>query len=167
MAAHWTEPFDHIVVSPLGRTRQTAMPTLERLGRQARIWSDLAECCWQEPRSLPASDPELPLEPFPLEPHEQPWFDTDSPVGTPPEHERWHDGLRRMQRAARDLDALCRKGHSVLAFSHGYAISKLIILLTGEGEVGEVFDLHNTGVTRLVPTETPGRYRLDMFNRRP
>lgn len=167
LADHWDSPFDRIVVSPLGRTRQTALPTLQRWNTRAALWPDLAECCWQEPRSLPPSEPELPLVPMPLESHEHPWFDARHPVGAPSEFERWQDGLRRMRRAAQDLDQLCRAGQSVLAVSHGYAISKLIILLTGDGELGEVFDLHNTGVSRLVPTETPGRYRLEQFNRKP
>jgi broad specificity phosphatase PhoE len=101
-----------------------------------------------------------------LDPEEVSWFAAGA-VGTPPEHERWQDGLRRMIRAAAALDNLCRSGCSVLAVSHGYAISKLVILLTGEGQVDEVFDLANTGVTRLVPTDEPGRYRVEEFNRRP
>lgn len=167
LADHWKQPFDLVVVSPLSRTRQTSLPTLQRFQTKARLWSDLAECCWQEPRHLPPSEPELPLVPSPLLSHEEPWFHVEGEVGCPPEHERWQDGLRRMKRAARDLDALVRQGRSVLAVSHGYAISKLVILLTGEGSVDEVYDIHNTGVTRLLPTDEPGRYTVEEFNRRP
>lgn len=167
LAQHWSGPFDRVVVSPLGRARQTSLPTLERFGIRADLWSDLAECCWQEPRALPPSEPELPLIPLSLEDREVPWFVAPRSLGTPPDHERYQDGLRRMRRAAMDLDALCRAGHSVLAVSHGYAISKLVILLTGEGHVDEVYDVYNTGVTRLFPTEEPGRYRIEEFNRRP
>lgn len=166
LADHWAAPFDRVVVSPLGRARQTARPTLERFGVQADVWSDLAECCWQEPKTLPPSEPELPPVPLELEAHEVPWFTAPSPVLTPPEEERYQDGLRRMRRAAVQLDALCRAGLSVLAVSHGYAISKLVILLTGEGHVDGVYDILNTGVTRLIPSE-PGRYRVEEFNRIP
>jgi broad specificity phosphatase PhoE len=166
LAAHWRRPFDRWAASPLGRTRQTALPTLERFGVTAELWPDLAECCWQEPRHLPPSDPELPLVPLGLEAHEERWFGPAHLAAVAPEHERWQDGLRRMRRAAAALDAVVRGGQSILAVSHGYAISKLVILLTGEGDVNEVFDMVNTGVTRLVPTE-PGRYTIEEFNRRP
>jgi len=164
VATFWRQPFDHVVVSPLSRTRQTALPTLQRFGQKAQLWPDLAECCWQEPRHLPPSDPELPLVPAPLRDEEVPWFHVEGEVGTPAEHERWQDGLRRMKRAQARLDSLVREGRSVLVFSHGYAISKLVILLTGEGSVDEVYDLDNTSVTHLVPHED--RYRVEVFNRR-
>ena len=162
LAGKWESAFDRIFVSPLGRTRQTAMPTLEKFRTRGELWSDLAECCWQEPRSLPPSDPELPLVPLPLEPHETPWFETSGLVGAPPTFERYQDGLRRMRRAAQRLDDLCRAGNSVLVFSHGYAISKLVILLTGRGHVDEVYELRNAGVTRLVPEGD--RYGVEAFD---
>ena len=164
LAEHWTDPFDRWLVSPLARTRQTSLATLQRFGVKAELWPDLAECCWQEPRSLPPSDPELPLVPLDLESHELDWFHP-GPVGMPPEHERWQDGLRRMKRAAARLDDLCRAGHNVLAFCHGYAISKLVMLLTGEGDVNEVYDVHNTGITRLTP-RAGGTYQVEEFNRK-
>jgi len=163
LADRWEVGFDRIVVSPLGRTRQTALPTLERFQVKGELWPDLAECCWQEPRSLPPTDPELPLVPLPLEPHETGWFDAPGPVGAPPDFERYQDGLRRMRRAAQRLDELCRAGHTVLAFSHGYAISKLVILLTGRGHVDDIFDLRNAGLTRLVPGES-GLYVVEAFD---
>jgi len=152
-AAGWAGPFDRFVVSSLGRARQTILPTLKRFGVRAEVWPDLAECCWQEPRSLPPSDPELPGVPLTWDEGEREWFDLDGPLVTPPDDERWQDGLRRMRRAAARLDGLARAsgGQSILAVSHGYAISKLVILLTGKGDVNDVYDLANTQTLRLEP----------------
>ncbi len=38
-----------VIVSPLQRAMETAMPYLRRSGKTAEIWPELAECCWQEP----------------------------------------------------------------------------------------------------------------------
>lgn len=46
---------DAIVVSPLWRAQHTIVPFLEKSGRTAEIWPELAECCWQKDHDVAPS----------------------------------------------------------------------------------------------------------------
>lgn len=47
--------FDAICVSPMPRAIRTVAPYLQRVGRQAVIWPELAECAYQKDRDAPPS----------------------------------------------------------------------------------------------------------------
>lgn len=164
LAAGWDQGFDLFVASSLSRARQTLLPTLQRFDRRAEVWPDLAECCWQEPRSLPPTEPELPGVCLDWDEDEARWFVSEGPLVTPPDDERWQDGLRRMRRAAERLARLGRD-QNVLAVSHGYSISKLVMLLTGDGDLNDVYDIANAAATWLEP-RPEGPWAVTRFNER-
>jgi len=49
---------DVIVVSPKIRVLKTILPYLRKQRKQAEIWPELAECCWQKHRQSSAGKPE-------------------------------------------------------------------------------------------------------------
>lgn len=42
--------FDAVLVSPTERTLRTVFPYLKKIGRNAIVWPEITECCWQEAR---------------------------------------------------------------------------------------------------------------------
>lgn len=45
--------YNHVLVSPAHRTRMTIIPYLKKYHRQAEIWPEIAECCWQIEEQIP------------------------------------------------------------------------------------------------------------------
>jgi broad specificity phosphatase PhoE len=150
-----------IFSSPLGRAKQTIIPFLKKQKMKAEIWPDLAESCWQEDHDQPLSNPELAYHSFPLEKGEEAYF--YSPDGkeimAPSENETFQDGLRRMKRVSRRLTEICsEKKGDILVICHAWSISKLLVLLRGEGDIDGKADLENTSVTPLVYNQKTGLF---------
>ena len=56
-----------------------------------------------------------------------------------------------MRRNASRLRNLALQGQDLLVMSHGHAIGKLFVILTGEGKLDAGMELDNTSVTILEP----------------
>jgi len=118
--------FDHIITSPLRRAIETVTPYLEATGRQAEIWPEAAEACWQE-REEGAPAP-WRGEPAELPAHAHGLFSfRDGRAVRPREAETFLEGLGRVHAA---LDLLVERHGGpdsfVLMVTHGFFIREML-----------------------------------------
>jgi len=156
--------FDHVIVSPTWRTRQTILPYLKANHITAEIWPEIAECCCD---SRGNADPakEIPLgEEIVITEEEVPYFklrDKDSNRRYAPQTDA--EAVAQIARAGH----LIRKkygqsGASILLVSHSCTGSRIMENLLGIKQAGR-FAPANAALTHL--TQEPDKnFRLLTFN---
>ena len=158
--------FDHIVVSPTYRTRQTILPYLREHGLTAEIWPEIEECCCDMRGNSPPA-PDIPLgEPVVIEDDETLYFRVreDAPMRFAPRSEE--EGVAQMFRA-RDqiLKRFGQSGQSVLVVSHSCTGSRIMETLLGVKPSGR-FAPGNAALIHL-QQEPDGTFQLLRFNDQP
>jgi broad specificity phosphatase PhoE len=164
------QPFDHVLVSPLGRARETAFPYLQARQIPGLIIGDLAECCWQEPAAPGLSEPELAPSLAPLRDTEVAYYGPETPL-VPSIAETWADGLRRMERVKALLWNYAKDRQRVLIIAHGYTIAILLQLccLNPHPQPGDQKNIYiaNTGISKLWIHAAEPRASICYVNRLP
>ncbi|MEE9405392.1 MAG: histidine phosphatase family protein [Algisphaera sp.] len=157
--------FDHIYVSPYRRTLQTIAPYLRQENRQAEIWPNLAEGCWQSDVDAPI--PDRPGTPDPVNipadlaelyriPSEQNWL----PWG----EETYQEGCLRSV-AARDelLERHSQSDATILTVGHFNSGNHMLESFLSMKH-NKTFDHDNTGLSSLVQKEC-GAFSINFANR--
>ncbi|MDQ6963149.1 MAG: histidine phosphatase family protein [Mariprofundaceae bacterium] len=159
-------PFDHIIVSPTVRTRETALAYLkEEPYRSAELWPEVSECCWHKKKNDVEPDYRnrgrigLRSEHKPyyhfrsMAKKDMSWFSTSS----------YQDGQAQIKKAITMLKA--RYGHSgkkILIVTHYYAGLKMINTLLGD-RYKQLHVFKNAKVTHL-RQDKDGSFRLILLN---
>ncbi|MCC5849065.1 MAG: histidine phosphatase family protein [Verrucomicrobia bacterium] len=162
-----SEPFDKIIVSPLARTLETAVPYLERTDQYAEIWPEIAEMRWQKTHEPRADDwcRETCSPPSDL-PERFTFYENRKikPAATPPETNE--EQRCRLYIAKERILNLQRQGYaSVLFISHGIFVRELICaLLNLPGALS--FPTENCAAHQLLYDEEEG-WRVIYLNRLP
>lgn len=159
--------FDHIIVSPTYRTRQTILPYLRANGLTAEIWPEIEECCCDVRGNAPPAETIPTGEPIIIEEDEALYFrvrDEDSRMRFAPTTEE--HGIAQMKLAGeRILKHYGQSGKSVLVVTHSCTGSRIMEVLLGVKPAGR-FAPANAAVTHL--RQNPdGTVRLLQFNDEP
>ena len=146
--------FDVIYASPLRRAMETITPYLNQADRQAEVWPELVEGCWQEDRQAAPPERSDPLRPYTLdEALRERFVPCTSTAFWAPENEAYCECLARIEQvAARLLARHAGRPDSVLVVGHEYAGGRLIEMLLGIEPQGRLYHT-NTGLSRLVEGE--------------
>ncbi|TVR55915.1 MAG: histidine phosphatase family protein [Puniceicoccaceae bacterium] len=159
------ESFDKIIVSPLARTLETAVPYLEMTDQHAEIWPETAEMRWQKTHEPRAGDWRREICSIDADlPERFTFFENRKmkPAATPPES---HEEQRcRLYIAKERVLNLQRQGYaSVLFISHGIFVRELICaLLDLPGALS--FPTENCASHQLLYDEKEG-WRVIFLNR--
>lgn len=114
------------VVSPLKRAQDTISPYLMATGRQAEIWPEIAEACWQDEREEPShgwrSEPAAVSAAIPH------LFAYRNGMAVRPAHpESFGEGLSRVHATADRLKDMARESNDfVLMVTHGHFIREIV-----------------------------------------
>ncbi|OQA24237.1 MAG: Histidine phosphatase superfamily (branch 1) [Verrucomicrobia bacterium ADurb.Bin345] len=158
--------FDHIMVSPTHRTRQTILPYLKAHGLTAEIWPEVEECCCDlrgnasPARVIPQGDPVI------IEEDEALYFRIreDGSIRYAPGDDA--EGVAQIFKARDEvLKRFGQSGQSVLIVTHSCTGSRIMEALLGIKPAGR-FAPANAAVTHL-RQETNGVFRLVLFNDEP
>jgi len=150
------EPFRHVFVTPLKRTRQTAQPLCERLGLVPHTIGDLAELCLGEWEGggyrlrVARRDPDVRRMH-----REERW---DMIPGAEPAA----DFSARVRRGIEGAAALTGSGGVAVVVTHGFVIGEVLRLATGSRPFAFV-NAENGSISRLVVRRS-GRWELRSFN---
>jgi len=156
---------DVIYASPARRARETITPYLDQTGRQAEVWPELVEGCWQADREAAPPERADPPRPFALDGELRERFVPCSDTAFwAPENEAYCECLARIEQvAARLLERHAGQPESVLVVGHEYAGGRLLEVLLGIEPVGRLYHT-NTGLSRLVE-EVDGTFTARFLNR--
>lgn len=156
--------FDHILVSPLYRARQTILPYLQASGQMAELWPELAECYWERGSDITDPDDLEHGDEIMLEEEHVPFFafrpDGHYFIG------RYNapDGAALVKSAVDLLlERYGQSGKTLLLVGHFYAGRGLIETLLGYKDDDPSISLENTTVSHL--RQLPdGTFKLLMLN---
>jgi broad specificity phosphatase PhoE len=150
--------FDHIIVSPLFRTRATILPYLQHNGLKAEIWPELAECCWQQDKGAPVPETIRQGEEIVLEPEHVPFFTFRDENATRYIDDRsYAEGLAQIKRSYELLkERYSGSGESVLIIGHSLAGIRLLDEIIGEQQYTGSTWLDNATINhvRVLPDGT-------------
>lgn len=158
--------FDHILVSPTYRTRQTILPYLREHGRKAEIWPELEECCCDSRGRVSAAAAVPVGEAITLDDEEQAYFQLrpDGRYRLNPTTEA--EGLAQLQQACnRILRQFGGTTQTILLVTHSCSGSRIMELLLGVRAAGR-FAPANAAIS-LLREEEPGQFRLILYNDAP
>jgi broad specificity phosphatase PhoE len=126
--------FDHILVSPLFRTRATILPYLQHNGLTAEIWPELAECCWQPEKGAPVPETIRQGKAIVLEPEHAPFFTfRDENAKRYIDDRTYAEGLAQIKRSYELLKGrFGGRGESILIIGHSLAGIRLLDEIIGE-----------------------------------
>lgn len=152
--------FTHVIASPLTRAVQTIHPYLLAAGRQAEIWPELAEGCWQERELSSVSD--FPTEPCELAPEAAACFRfRDGRAIRPCGHETYAQGLYRARLVLERLSE-AHAGNDVLVVTHGHMLREMLNLVVKSLEPVR-FPHENCAMTSI--TRDGDQWMIDYTNR--
>jgi len=152
--------FDHILVSPKYRTKNTILPYLKKNNLVGQIWPELAECCWQEDGHI-AIDTDIPLgEAIDIKKENSHFLSPRSAsVDRFYNPQTYGDGIAQLKLACELIEQnYSRTGKSLLIVSHGLAISRMLEMLLGI-EVKGRFNIENAKLIH-VRQRLDGKYQL-------
>jgi|GEM_PF-2039906 len=155
--------FDRIAVSTMDRAIATLLPYLRSTGKKAEVWPELAECCYQKERELPAIGIQTKhIIVFPDFAKESLFFPTDG-GNRVMWSETYQDGLDLVRLAAARVEAVLKTpGQNLLIGGHSLNGGRMIELLT-QGKFTETVHLENGKLT-IIRRDADGSYTLEMRN---
>ena len=161
------EKIDRVIVSPTVRALKTIAPYLEQEKRNAEIWPELEECCWQDATGSERIS-ELPRGArVEVDPSLEGLFRFRSE-----DRSHWYDARTAeesdfvVKRAVETIrDRFSHTGETVVVVSHFHMGRKLIGALTEQGEAATV--ILETGKITHLRQERDGRFRIIKLNDQP
>jgi broad specificity phosphatase PhoE len=154
--------FDAVLVSPTERTLRTVFPYLKKSGRNAIVWPEVTECCWQEARMEGEAGQLLTSGVLQLPSDIAPQFSfRDASSAFKYANRNYADGVAQIRQAVSLLRANY-SGKSVLIVTHHHAGGVLMSQLLGVAR-DSLPGLENARLTHL--RELPdGRFKLLTIN---
>lgn len=158
--------FDHILVSPTYRARQTILPYLRAHQRKAEIWPELEECCCDS-RGLVSPAPAVPFgEPIHVDQDDVSYFNVRPDGGYRLQPTTEAEGLAQLLQARdRILQQFGGTTQTILLVTHSCSGSRIMELLLGIRAAGR-FAPANAAIS-LLREEAPGQFRLLLYNDAP
>jgi broad specificity phosphatase PhoE len=156
--------FDAILVSPLWRTQHTILPYLQATDATAELWSELAECCWQDDRQAKPTADRREGDPIVNEDPSRFRLRDDGATRLWKTRHNYGNGMAQVREAARLIKArYSRSGKTILVVGHSLAGSRLLTILAGI-DPEQQLNLVNTGLSYLC--ELPdGTFEIVSLNR--
>ena len=161
------EKIDRVLVSPAVRTLKTIAPYLEQQTKQAEVWPELEECCWQDARGVGRIN-ELPRGArVEIDEAIEPLFQFRSE-----DRSHWYDA-RTIEESdfvvSLAVEVLKQRfshsGQKVVLISHFNVGQKLIGALTGQGNGSTV--ILETGKITHLRQDRDGLFRIVKLNGEP
>ena len=111
------------------RTRGTILPYLMAEGRQAEMWPEIAEACWDDIREEPAA--RWHSQPATVPATQRPLFSYRNNEAIRPAHpETFGEGLRRVHETMDMIQQMAdQSGDCILMVTHGHFIREILNLM--------------------------------------
>ncbi|MDP8266586.1 MAG: histidine phosphatase family protein [Candidatus Aceula meridiana] len=152
--------FDHVLVSPKYRTKNTILPYLKKNNLVGQIWPEVAECCWQGDEHMPASVG-IPFgKIINIKKENFRFFKLrSSSADRFYNPQTYSDGIEQIKRACELIERkYSGTGKSLLIVSHWLATSRMLEMFLGI-EIKGRFNIKNAKLIHL-RKEAGGKYRL-------
>ena len=158
--------FDLIYSSPLERAVKTIAPYLKRNGRQAELWPEMCEGCWQEDSHASIPKRQQQATPLTVDDDLKPLFHWEDGALFPHDDEVYQESVRRFAQAREKLLARhAGKKVKILLVGHWYQTSRFIESLMELPRADyERFHHNNTGLSYLFERRD-GKFMLEFLNR--
>ena len=158
--------FDLIYSSPFDRAVKTIAPYLKRNGRQAELWPELCEGCWQEDWNASVPKRQKKAKPLSVDEDLNSLFHWDENAHFPHEDEVYHESAQRFAQGQEKLLARhAGQKTKILLVGHWYQTNRYLEGLMKLPRADyERFHHNNTGLSYLFERRD-GKFMLEFLNR--